>query len=144
MSDKAALKSLISDSYNGMSRPAMFAGIPIMPMVGLLLGGLLSGVAATSLLSWRWGVGCVLVFIAGLFVLRLLCALDAQYLRRVRFGLRRLRLNVSYGKALMLTSINPNWSQFYGQRFSKQRYASTEEGKAAGLRSGRAHGDTGR
>jgi type IV secretory pathway VirB3-like protein len=144
MSDKAALKSLISDSYNGMSRPAMFAGIPIMPMVGLLLGGLLSGVAATSLLSWRWGIGCVLVFIAGLFVLRLLCALDAQYLRRVRFGLRRLRLNVSYGKALMLTSINPNWSQFYGQRFSKQRYASTEEGEAAGLRSGRAHGDTGR
>lgn len=144
MSEKQALKDLISESYNAMSRPAMLAGIPIMPLVGLVMGGMISGVAATALWSWRWGLAFVLVFAAAIFALRLLCSVDAQYLRRVRFGWRRLRLNFTYGKALMLTSINPNWSQFYGQRFSKQRYAGRKESEAAGLRSGRSDGDPGR
>jgi MFS family permease len=144
MSDKSALKDLICESYNGMSRPAMFAGIPIMPMVGLLMGALVGGVCATALLSWHWGLAVVLFFGTGLFALRLMCAIDAQYMRRVRFAWRRIRLNLTYGKALMLTSANPNWSQFYGQRFSQQRYASRKESDAVALPGGRPHGDSGR
>ncbi|RMN11666.1 hypothetical protein [Pseudomonas syringae group genomosp. 3] len=34
----------------------MFWNIPIMPMVGLLMGGLVFGVAVTFLLSWVWGL----------------------------------------------------------------------------------------
>lgn len=39
MAGNDALKQLTFESYNGMSRPAMFWSIPIMPMVGLLMGG---------------------------------------------------------------------------------------------------------
>jgi len=39
MSDDVPLKKLRFESYNAMSRPAMQWGIPIMPMVGLLMGG---------------------------------------------------------------------------------------------------------
>lgn len=144
MSDKPALKNLVSESYNAMSRPPMFGGIPIMPGVGLVIGGLVSGVAATAALSWKWGLGCVLTFAAALFALRLLCAIDAQYMRRVRFAYRRLRFNARYGKALMLTSAHPNWSQLYGQRFSQQRYAGRQESEAVALSRRRIHDDAGR
>lgn len=122
MSTNDSLKKLMFESYNAMSRPAMQWGIPIMPMVGLLMGGLVSGVAGTALLSWVWGLLFVVPFLGSLAALRFLCAVDAQYPRRLWWSWRRIRLNWRYGKRLLLTSYNPNWSQFYGKRFAQRRF----------------------
>lgn len=127
MATSKALKQLVFESYNGMNRPAMFWGIPIMPMVVLFMGGLVLGIGGTALLSWVWGLVFVAPFLITLLALRFLCAMDGQYLRRVRFARRRIALNLRYGKPLLLTPSNPNWSRFYGQRFSQQRYASRGE-----------------
>jgi MFS family permease len=144
MSENQKTKRLMFESYNGMSRPAMFWNIPIMPMVGLLMGGLIFGVIGTALLSWIWGLVFLFPFAAALIALRLLCSIDGQYLRRVRFACRRMLLNLKYGKPLLLTPFNPTWSQFYGKRFSQTRYASGGEGAAAGVSGRQLHDYSGR
>lgn len=145
MSDNPAPKKqkLMFESYNGMSRPAMFWNIPIMPMVGLLMGGLIAGVLGTALLSWIWGLVFLLPFVGSLIALRLLCSIDGQYLRRVQFACRRIRLNLKYGRPLLLTPFNPNWSKFYGKRFSQQRYVGRRESASTEVSGGRLHDDSG-
>lgn len=144
MAGNDALKKLNFESYNGMSRPAMYWSIPIMPMVGLLMGGLLCGIAGTVVLSWRWGLCFLAPFLIALIALRFICLIDAQYLRRVRFALARLKLNRKYGKPLLLTPLNPQWSEFYGARFSQTRHATGGEGAADEVPGPRAHGDIAR
>jgi MFS family permease len=122
MSANEPQKKLIFESYNAMSRPAMQGGIPIMPLVGLLMGGLVCGVAGTALLSWVWGLLFVAPFAGALAALRFFCATDALYPRRLWRSWRRIRLNWKYGKRLLLTPFNPNWSQFYGKRFAQRRF----------------------
>lgn len=139
MSGNNELKKLIFESYNGMSRPAMFWSIPIMPMIGLLMGGVFSGIAGVSLLSWVWGLAFLFPFLAALVVLHFLCAIDGQYLRRVRFAGRRLKLNLKYGKPLLLTPFNPHWSEFYGSRFSQKRYATGSESADHAVRGARQY-----
>ncbi|WP_421556739.1 VirB3 family type IV secretion system protein [Pseudomonas kitaguniensis] len=124
MAVNEALRQLTSESYNGMSRPAMYWNIPIMPLIGLLMGGLVSGVIGIVLFSWIWGLVFLFPFLVVLIALRIVCVIDGQYLRRVKFGWRRIRSNQKYGRALLLTPSNPNWSAFYGKRFSQQRYVS--------------------
>lgn len=144
MAANDALKQLIFPSYNAMSRPAMYWSIPIMPLVGLLMGALIFGIAATALLSWVWGLAIAGLFLSALVALRFLCLLDAQYLRRVRFVLRRLKLNITYGKPLLLTPFNPRWSEFYAERFSKTRIAARSESAGTEVSRARAHGDVAR
>jgi len=144
MAANDALKKLIFPSYNGMSRPAMHWNVPIMPLVALLMGALIFGVAATALLSWVWGLTIAGLFLLALVVLRFICLIDAQYLRRVRFAMRRLKLNFTYGKPLLLTSFNPRWSKFYGERFSQTRIAAGSESAGDEVPRTRAHVDTGR
>lgn len=141
MAGNDALKKLKFESYNGMSRPAMFWSIPIMPMVGLLMGGLVCGIAGTVLLSWVWGLIFLAPFLIALIAFRFICLIDAQYLRRVRFAVRRLTMNLKYGKPLLHTPFNPRWSEFYGARFSQTRHAAGGESAAAALSRPRAHGD---
>ena len=141
MAGNDALKKLKFESYNGMSRPAMFWSIPIMPMVGLLMGGLVCGIAGTVLLSWVWGLIFLAPFLIALIAFRFICLIEAQYLRRVRFAGRRLRLNLTYGKPLLQTPFNPRWSEFYGARFSQTRHAVGGESAAVALSRPRAHGD---
>jgi len=133
MAGNEALKQVICESYNAMSRPAMFWNIPIMPMVGLLMGGLVFGIAATTLLSWVWGLCAAAPFLVVLIALRVVGLIDPQYLRRIRFALRRFKMNRKYGKPLLLTSFNPQWSKFYGARFSQKRYALERESAADAL-----------
>lgn len=144
MAANDALKKMIFPSYNGMSRPAMYMNIPIMPMVGLLMGGLIFGIAATALLSWVWGLVIASLFLSALVALRFICLIDPQYLRRVRFALRRLKLNFTYGKPLLLTSFNPRWSEFYAERFSQTCIAARSEGVGDEVPRARAHGDVAR
>lgn len=141
MPEESALKKLVFESYNAMSRPAMVASIPIMPFIALMMCGLLSGIAGTFLISWVCGLIFAAPFAGLLITLRLICMIDPQYPRRVLFAFRRLRLNLRYGKPLLLTSFNPDWSRFYGQRFAQQRYAGRGESTFAPLPGGREYGD---
>ena len=130
MASNAALKKLIFQSYNGMSRPPMFMNIPIMPMVGLLMAALITGIAGTALLSWKWGVSFAVVFLSVLVALQVMCKIDPQYTRRVRFGWRRLRRNFKHGKPLLLTPYNADWSKFYGRRFAQVRHSRRDDSSA--------------
>jgi O-antigen/teichoic acid export membrane protein len=144
MAANDALKKLIFPSYNGMSRPAMYWNIPIMALVGLLMCALIFGIAATALLSWVWGLIIAGLFLSALVALRFLCLIDPQYLRRVRFVLRRLKLNFTYGRPLLLTSFNPRWSEFYAERFSQTSIAARSESAGDEVSRARAHGDVAR
>jgi MFS family permease len=144
MAGNDALKKLKFESYNGMSRPAMFWNIPIMPMVGLLMGGLVCGIAGTFFLSWKWGLSFTVPFLFALIAFRFICLIDAQYMRRVLLAYRRLRLNLTYGKPLLQTPLNPQWSAFYGERYAKKRHAPGSESAATALSRPRTHGDAAR
>lgn len=137
-------EKLLYDSYNAMSRPAMQWGIPIMPMIGLVMGALLSFGLGTALISWGWGVVFAFPFAVSLMALRFMSSIDDRYLRRVRFAFRRLRLNLVYGKQLLLTPFNPKWSQYYGRRYSQQRHASGSDRPVNGVSRTRTHGDAAR
>jgi uncharacterized protein (DUF58 family) len=126
-------KKLTFDSYNALNRPAMFWGIPIMPMIGLLTLGLLSAGIAATLLPWWWGVVFAFPFAAALTALRFITSIDNRFLRRLWFMARRLRRNWKYGRQLLLTPVNPNWNKFYGKRFARQRYAARGKSTSAGL-----------
>jgi hypothetical protein len=141
MADK---EKLVFDSYNAMSRPAMHWGIPVMPMMGLVMGALFCFAAGAALISWVWGLIFAFPFLVALFALRLITSVDDRYFRRLRFGLRRLRLNMTYGKQLLLTPFNPKWSHYYGRRFSQQRYAARGPDASDGLSRSRTHGDASR
>lgn len=138
----AEKEKLLFDSYNAMSRPAMHWGIPIMPMIGLVMAALVSFGAGASLLSWVWGLVFAVPSLGALVALRFMSSIDDRYLRRVRFALRRLRLNLIYGKHLLLTPFNPKWSLYYGRRFAQQRYAARGDGASDALSRARTHGDT--
>jgi type IV secretory pathway VirB3-like protein len=137
MSDK---KKLLFDSYNAMSRPAIYFGIPIMPMIVLLIGSMVGFGAATALFSWVWGLVIACPFWIALLALRLITSVDDRYFRRVRFASRRLWFNLKYGKQLLLTPFNPKWSQYYGRRFSQQRYVTRDSSSSDGLSRSRKHG----
>jgi len=141
MSDK---KRLLFDSYNAMSRPAMHWGIPIMPMIALFMGGLVSGGAAAAVFSWEWGLAFAFPFLVALLALRLITSIDDRYFRRIRFAFRRMRLNLTHGKQLLLTPFNPKWSQYYGRRFAQQRYVARGDSSSDGVSRSREHGDSSR
>lgn len=129
-------------SYNAMSRPAMFWGMPIMPMIGLFLGGVVSFIIAASLFSFVWGMVILLPFVVGLCGLRIMTSIDDRYMRRVWFAIRRLRLNMKHGKQLLLTPYNSMWSKFYAQRFSQQRFITgRKESSVDGVSGRRTHRD---
>ncbi|WP_080593291.1 VirB3 family type IV secretion system protein [Pseudomonas fluorescens] len=135
-------EKLIFESYNAMSRPAMYWGIPIMPMLGLLMGAVLSFIVGMATLSWVWGLVFAFPFVVGLLALRLITSVDDRYFRRVRFALRRLLLNLKHGKRLLLTSFNPKWSQYYGRRFAEKRYLSGRVRAANEIPRSRKHGNS--
>lgn len=144
MAGNKRLQEMRFESFNGMSRPAMWWSIPIMPLVGLLMAALITGIAGTVLLSWIWGLIFAVPFLCSIVALRFICLVDHNYLRRIKFGWRRIKLNRTYGRPLLLTTINPSWSKDYAQRFSQQRYASRNEGSAAAIRSPSQHGNNAR
>ncbi|MNC33148.1 hypothetical protein D3C75_815310 [compost metagenome] len=141
MTDK---EKLVFESYNAMSRPAMHWGIPIMPMMGMVLGALFGFGVGAALISWVWGVIFAFPFLVALLALRLITSVDDRYFRRIRFALRRVRLNLTYGKQLLLTPFNPKWSHYYGRRYSQKRYAARGSSASDGVSRPRTHGDASR
>lgn len=134
-------KKKLYESYNAMSRPAMWANIPIMPLIGFLMVGLVSLGTGTVFLGLVWGTVISLPSFAALLALRIMTSVDDRYLNRVWFGFRRIILNIKYGKHLLLTSLNPMWSRYYGRRFSQKRVAAGAHGATDGIPRSPEHGD---
>lgn len=137
-------KKELYESYNAMSRPAMFAEIPIMPLVGFLLAGLIAFALGTAFITWVWGLVLATPFFTALLALRLMSIKDPRYMTRVWFAIIRIRLNMKYGKHLLLTSYNPKWSQYYGRRFSQKRYVCGGNGASDEVSRPSEYGDDGR
>ncbi|WP_434598655.1 VirB3 family type IV secretion system protein (plasmid) [Pseudomonas sp. R4-76] len=135
-------KKLVFPSYNAMSRPAMWAGIPIMPLVGLFLGGVIAFIAMMTVFSLVWGIVAATPFAVALCALRIMTSIDDRYTRRVRYSIHRFWLNMKYGRQLLLTPYSPLWSQSYGKRISQQRFIpGTTQSSADGVSSSPAHAD---
>ncbi|WP_440057911.1 VirB3 family type IV secretion system protein [Pseudomonas fragariae (ex Marin et al. 2024)] len=141
MAGNKKLQAMRFESFNGMSRPAMWWSVPIMPLVGLLMAALITGIAGTVVFSWIWGLVFAVPFLSAIIALRFICLVDQNYLRRIRFGWRRIKLNRKYGRPLLLTTINPSWSKDYAQRFSQLRYAARRKGAAAQVLRSSKYGD---
>ncbi|MCS4315582.1 type IV secretory pathway VirB3-like protein [Pseudomonas sp. BIGb0381] len=136
-------KVLLYPSYNAMSRPAMFWGVPIMPLVGLFLAAVIVFVITFTLLSFVWALVALLPFVIAVCGLRIMTSIDDRYIRRVLFSVHRLWLNLKHGKQLLLTPYSPLWSQYYGKRFSQQRFIAGAVKSPVDVLSGpRTHGDS--
>lgn len=144
MAGNKKLQAMRFESYNGMSRPAMWWSIPIMPLIGLLMAALLTGIAGTVIFSWVWGIAFAFVFLSAIIALRFICLVDHNYLRRIRFGWRRIKLNQKYGRGLLLTSVNPSWSKDYAQRFAQQSTTARNKGSSAALSRTSSNGNNAR
>lgn len=123
-------EELLFPSYNAMSRPATFMGIPILPFVGIAVALLVVGGGGFVLLPWWGALLLILPLFLALVGFAVVSSIDARYMRRVIFAVRRFFSNLKYGRGLRLAPINPLWSVFYGKRFAHRRYASGSEGSA--------------
>ncbi|HBP4890403.1 TPA: conjugal transfer protein [Pseudomonas aeruginosa] len=123
-------EQLLFPSYNAMSRPAMFMGIPILPFVGIAVALLVVGGIGFLLLPWWGALLLILPLLLVLVGFAVMSSIDSRYIRRVIFAVRRFGSNLKYGRGLRLAPINPLWSVFYGKRFAHRRYASGGQGTA--------------
>ncbi|PCM96093.1 conjugal transfer protein [Pseudomonas aeruginosa] len=123
-------EELLFPSYNAMSRPATFLGVPILPFVGIAVALLVVGTVGFLLFPW-WGA---LLLASPLFLalvgFSVVSSFDARYMRRIVYAMRRFSLNLRYGRGVCLTPINPLWSVFYGKRFAQRRHAGGSFGSA--------------
>ncbi|MCY1271829.1 hypothetical protein D9M68_356030 [compost metagenome] len=117
-------KKLLFKTWNGMDRPAMWQGVPIMPFIGLLMGALFAFGFGAAVFAWWIGLVFALPFLFVMCAFYYVSALDDRYSRRVAFAIRRIALNLRFGKGLMLTPQNPKWSRYYGKRFAIGRHVS--------------------
>lgn len=119
---KEETQRLEFDSHNGMSRVPLFWGVPIFPLLLCFVGTLFSAVGGFTEFG-VWGGLLSLFFIIPGIALRIVCEKDDKYMRRLRFMVRRLRLNMKYGKSLFVSPQNPKWSAYYGRRYAKIRFS---------------------
>lgn len=122
----------------------MWGGMPIMPLVGLFLSALVFGVITAIAISALWGLAVATPFLSALAALRFFCEKDYNYPRRIWFGFKRLLMNRKFGKELLLTPHNPNWSSIYGKRYAQQRYATGKISTDNAISRRASHGDVNR
>lgn len=111
--------NLSFDSHNAMARVAMFCGIPLFPLIFLVIGaavGLFSGV---YFFGW-WGLGFSFPFLGGICGMRMLCSRDDKAIRRYFFHRKRQRLNKAYGRHLVITPRTLQWREKYVRRLVKK------------------------
>ena len=78
--------------YKGATRPAMKLGVPLVPLVTLIGGGMLLILWGGTFLSWWLAVGVVLSFVPALLWMRHVTSKDDQRFRQV-FVAMKLRLH---------------------------------------------------
>lgn len=141
--EKEKKNELVFESYNAMSRPAAWAGVPIMPLVGLMFGAMIFGVGLWVITgSILWGLVAAFPFFIAIIALRIMTNIDDRYVRRVIFGIRRIRLSMTYGRELLFTPSNPMWSNFYGRRYAEKRFTLRKVYQRDALSGSREHGDS--
>lgn len=118
-------------TWNGMDRPANFRGVPIMPLVGLLVGGLFTTGLTLAILG-PWGGLAIVPFLLIAFAFYFVSSIDDRFMRRVVFATRRFMLSTRFGKGLIVTPQNPRWSHFYGKRFALCRHVTRGDDTADG------------
>lgn len=113
------------ESFGGMNRVAMKWGVPYLLLLGLMFLIVVSLAAGVYLFRW-FGLLFPLPFVGMLFGVKILCSLDDQALRRLRFTLRRRSLNRAYGRHLLFTPRNPEWSKKNARRKFRENILSRE------------------
>lgn len=113
------------ESFGGMNRVAMKWGVPYLLLLLLAFLILVSLAAGVYLLGW-FGLLFPLPFVGTLFGIKILCSLDDQALRRLRFTMRRRSLNKVYGRHLLFTPRNPEWSKKNARRKFRENILSGE------------------
>lgn len=117
--------TLSFDTHNGMNRVAMKWGVPYLLLIVLIFLILVSLAAGIYFLRW-FGLIVPVPFVLLLFGVKILCALDDRALRRFRFAMRRRSLNKTYGRHLLFTPRNPEWSKKNARRVFQENILSGE------------------
>jgi type IV secretion system protein VirB3 len=119
MSDKGSTEDEYA-SYNGMNRPALAMGIPLMP---LLFGGFLIVFGGFLGLMLIGGYGLIFPVIVGLvlFIIRLICEDDPNAMKIISWRLKGscLRLGQKHD-VLILTSGDEKKKVSHAKRFFKK------------------------
>lgn len=113
------------DTHSGMNRVPMKWGVPFVLLVVLVFLIVVSLAAGIYFFGW-YGALCSAPFAIVLAAIKLLCALDDRALIRLRFVYRRHRLNKKYGRHLLFTPRNPEWSKNHARRIFKQNLLTRE------------------
>ncbi|MBW3154198.1 VirB3 family type IV secretion system protein, partial [Salmonella enterica subsp. enterica serovar Javiana] len=90
------------ETYKAMSRVPNFAGVPVFALLFLSIGGVIGTFLSVYFWGW-WGLLVALPFVLIILGLRILCERDDKAFRRLRFILRRRKMNRKYGRHLLIT-----------------------------------------
>lgn len=107
-------------THNAMSRVAMFAGVPVFALLFLVMGCCISTFVCVYIWKW-WGFSVAVPFILIIAGLRIICERDDKAFRRMRFYLRRWKLNRKFGRHLLITPRNSRWRHKYARRVIQKR-----------------------
>ncbi|PIJ49368.1 hypothetical protein BL250_12420 [Erwinia sp. OLTSP20] len=113
------------ETHNAMSRVAMSIGVPLFVLIFHGLAFLVCLFAGIYFLGW-WGLLPPAFPLLSFFAARIICALDDRALRRFKYSLRRRRLNRLYGRHLLITPRNPDWSKKNARRIIRKNFLSGE------------------
>lgn len=125
MSTEEEILDLEFETHNAMGRVAMFAGVPVFPLLFLIMGFAVTLFASIYLWGW-WGLLPPVPFVLAVIGLRLICERDDKAMRRFWFQRLRSRLNHKYGRHLLITPRNPQWSIKHARRIIKKRILTGE------------------
>ncbi|MBG6246650.1 hypothetical protein CS369_21600 (plasmid) [Candidatus Symbiopectobacterium sp. 'North America'] len=123
MSDDSTI--LEFETHNSMSRVAMTVGVPLFVLIFHGLAIILCFFAGIYFLGW-WGLTLPILPLLSFFAVRIICALDDRALRRFKYSLRRRRLNRMYGRHLLITPRNPDWSKKNARRIIRKSFLPGE------------------
>ncbi|APV28425.1 hypothetical protein E2Y33_23350 [Salmonella enterica] len=118
-------ETLKYDTHNAMGRVAMYWGIPVFPLIFLLMGVAISFFVGIYLWGW-WGIATPSPFIIALLALRIITERDDKAMRRFFFTRRRKRMNRKFGRHLLITPRNPKWRETNERRAIKKRILTGE------------------
>lgn len=113
------------ETHNAMSRVAMTVGVPLFVLIFHGLAFVVCFFTGIYFLGW-WGLLLASIPVLSFFAVRIICALDDRALQRFKFSLRRRRLNRIYGRHLLITPRNPDWSKKNARRIIRKSFLPGE------------------
>lgn len=132
MDQEIQIRKRVCPTYNGMGREAIYWGVPIMPFAAIAMITLMITLISVLLFSF-WGLLAAMPGGICLIAIRVACSLDSKALDRLAFVIRRFFLNRKYGRPLLLTPYNPNWSSFYDRRFAQKYHVARRDSEHHGV-----------